>query len=317
VADVLGLVQLASLLTADANQYRQRFQAAARVGLSTARHGLGRIDAGCRQRCHVRHVWSDDGGGAGAEERQAAVGMDASNRAKRAESRIPASQSRRGRARQHGLRRDTRRLSLRPRRTCRHRALVGARRRKYGWTLDHRCTARRRRQSRRRHQRRRSRHPRLSRRVRREDRQTGVAVLHHPVTRRARQRGLARRQLGSRRRSDLADRILRSRAEAALLGHRESGSGLERRLAQRRQPLHLVSGGDRHRHGQAALAFPVHSARRPRLGRESDPRARRHAGRRPRAAAGRHRQPQRFLLRARSKNRRVRVRHSLRQTDVG
>ncbi len=98
------------------------------------------------------------------------------------------------------------------------------------------------------------------------------------------QRGMAGRQLGSRRRRDLADRFVRSRAQAALLGHRQSGSRLERRLSQRRQPLHVVAGGDRRRHRQAALAFPVHAARRARLGREPDSGAGRYAGRRPRSA---------------------------------
>ncbi len=55
------------------------------------------------------------------------------------------------------------------------------------------------------------------------------------------------------------------------------GPGLERRLAQGRQPLHLVAGRDRRRHRQAALAFPVHAPRRARLGRQPDSGARRHA----------------------------------------
>ena len=61
------------------------------------------------------------------------------------------------------------------------------------------------------------------------------------------------------------------------------GPGLERRLAQGRQPLHLVARRDRRRDRQGALAFPVHAARRARLGREPDSRC----SSTPRSAAGR------------------------------
>ena len=186
VADVLRLVQLASLLAAETDHHRQRREAAAGLGLSAARHGIGRVDAGGRQRRHVRDVRTDDGGGAGSQERQVAVGMDAPDCAERAEPRLPARQPRRRRARQHGLRRHARRLPLRARRARGDRALVGARRREPDRTFDYRRAARRRRQGHRRHQRRRGRHPRVPRRLRCEDRQAGVALLHHPVTGRAR-----------------------------------------------------------------------------------------------------------------------------------
>ena len=210
MADVLRLVQLAPLLAADADHAGQRRAAAAGVGLSAAGHRLGRIDAGRRQRRDVRHVGPDDGRRARPEERQAAVGMDAADRAERAQPRLPARQPRRRDPRQHGLRRHARRLSGRARREGRHRALVGPRRRQPDRPLDHRRAARRRRQGHRRHQRRRSRHPRLPRRLRREDRQAGLALLDRPVAGRTGQRIVARRQLGARRRRDVADRLVRS-----------------------------------------------------------------------------------------------------------
>ena len=74
------------------------------------------------------------------------------------------------------------------------------------------------------------------------------------------QRNVARRQLDARRRRDLADRLVRSRAEAALLGHRQSRSRLERRLAQRRQPLHVLAR--RHRRRRPAKRAGIFSSRR-------------------------------------------------------
>ena len=138
-----------------------------------------------------------------------------------------------------------------------------------------------------------------------------------PSPGRAGQRHVARRQLGPRRRRDLAHRLVRPGAEAAVLGHGQPRSRLERRLAQGRQPLHVVAGGDRRRDRQGALAFPVHAARRPRLGRESDPGARGHTDRRPAAIGRRHRQPQRLLLRARSQDRGIPGRHAVREADLG
>ena len=58
---------------------------------------------------------------------------------------------------------------------------------------------------------RRVRHPRLHRRLRRQDRQGGLALQHHPRPRRARPRNLVGRFLEDRRRIGLGDRLLRSR----------------------------------------------------------------------------------------------------------
>ena len=94
------------------------------------------------------------------------------------------------------------------------------------------------------------------------------------VARRTRERHLAGRQLGSWRRRDVVDRFLRSAAEAPLLGHRQSRSGLERRLASGRQLRHVVGRGTGRRDRQASVVVSVHAPRRPRLGREPDPGAR-------------------------------------------
>ena len=54
--------------------------------------------------------------------------------------------------------------------------------------------------------------------------------------------------VGARRRRHVVHRHVRSPTEAALLGHRQSGDGLQRRRAQRGQPLHVVARGHRPRH---------------------------------------------------------------------
>ena len=59
----------------------------------------------------------------------------------------------------------------------------------------------------------------------------------------------------------------------------------------------------RRRHRPPALAFPVHAARRARLGRQSDPGAGRSDDRRARPQDAHHREPERVLLRARSHQR--------------
>ena len=87
-----------------------------------------------------------------------------------------------------------------------------------------------------------------------------------------------RDELEARRRRHLAHRLLRSRARPPLLGHRQPGTGLERRRAAGRQPLHLRRCSRSSPDREAALALPVHAARRPRLGRQPDPGA---ARRRP------------------------------------
>ena len=103
---------------------------------------------------------------------------------------------------------------------------------------DHPGAAGRQGQGHRRHRGRRVRHPRVHRRLRRRDRQGSLAVQHDSRAGRARQRDMGRRLVEDRRRLDVGDRLLRSRSEPHVLGHRQSRARLERRHRGRRQPLH-------------------------------------------------------------------------------
>ena len=82
---------------------------------------------------------------------------------------------------------------------------------------------------------------------------------------------LGQRCVDARRRLHLDHRHLRPRAEPDVLGHGQSRSRHERRRPSRRQPLHVQRGGARRRHRQAEVAFPIHPARRARLGRHQRP----------------------------------------------
>ena len=102
-----------------------------------------------------------------------------------------------------------------------------------------------------------------------------------------------------------------------LLRHRQSGSRLPQREPRGRQPLQRLARRARRRHRQAALALPVHAARRARLGLDAGADPRRHHDRRA-AAQGRDvRQPQRLLLHARSHDRQGDRRQAVRADDVG
>ena len=163
------------------------------------------------------------------------------------------------------------------------RALAGVRSRDRPHPVGHRArrlqdrlrrdarAARHRRQGDRRHFRRRVSDARVPRRVRSGDGQAHLAFLDDPQSRRAWQRDLARisRRARARRRRDVDDRHLRSRAQHALLGHRQSKSRLLRRRSQGRQPLHEFAGRHRRRERDVEVALPVHAARHARLGRES------------------------------------------------
>ena len=211
--------------------------------------------------------------GARSAERAADLGVEPADRADRAEPRVPARQPRRRDPRRHGLRRHARRLSRRARREERRAAMGRCRS----------ATIR----------------PATRSPPRRSpcdnkvivgisggeagirgfldayDAKTGKQVWRsadRAVSRRAGQRHLAGRQLGARRRratwlTGSYDPAL----EAALLGHRQSGPGLERRRAQGRQPLTPARCvAHRRRDRQAAMAFSVHAPRRARLGCEPD-----------------------------------------------
>ena len=215
------------------------------------------------------------------QERQAALGMEPADRAERPEPRVPARQPRRGHSRQHGLCRDARRLSRRARCADRRRALDRAR---SATTRVATPSLRRRSSST-------ARSSSASAAAKRAFAATSTRTMRRPASRSwriQRCRRLASPE-ATRGRGDSwvhgggATWLTGSYdpdAQAALLGHRQSGARLERRLAQRRQPLHLVAPRDRRRDRQDALAFPVHAARRARLGREPDSGARRRRDRR-------------------------------------
>ena len=119
----------------------------------------------------------------------------------------------------------------------------------------------------RRRHRRRIRRARIPRCLRRRDRQAAVAVVLRARAWRIRQRHLAGRQLEAGRQPDVADRLVRSRAESRLLDRRQSGTA-DRSIRSRgsRQPVQRFGRRDRCRHRAAQVALPVHAERRPRLG---------------------------------------------------
>ena len=167
----------------------------------------------------------------------------------------------------------------------------------------------------RRQRRRRVRHPRLDRRHRPQHRQAGLAHLHHPGRRRARQRDLEGRQgaLEARRRLGLGDRHLRSRNRHVLPGHRQCRPRLGSRIPARRQQV----GGERARaqpdRRQDQVGLPVHPERSLRLRRDlRAPDHQRQGQRRGPQARGACR-AQRLLLRARPHQRLVRHRQAIRR----
>ena len=98
-----------------------------------------------------------------------------------------------------------------------------------------------------RHDRRRVRDERPSGCVRRGDRQTQVALLHHSRAGRTRQRHVEGRQLEDRRRPDVADRQLRSRTQPRVLGGRQSGARVRSRVREARWTTSIQQLGCRAR----------------------------------------------------------------------
>ena len=88
------------------------------------------------------------------------------------------------------------------------------------------------------------------------------------------------------------------------------GPGLESGSAARRQPVHRFRRRARRRHRQAEMAFPVHAERRLRLRLGAGAGARRHRVAGEAAQGDDVGEPQRLLLRARSRHRRVPARAS-------
>jgi hypothetical protein len=92
----------------------------------------------------------------------------------------------------------------------------------------HERAPRRQRQGARRHHRWGVRRARLPRRVRHRHRHEGLALVCRPGAWRVRQRHVEGRQLDAWRQPDVADRLLRSRAEHRLLGRRNPGPQIDR-----------------------------------------------------------------------------------------
>ncbi|MBI1872520.1 MAG: PQQ-binding-like beta-propeller repeat protein [Acidobacteria bacterium] len=147
----------------------------------------------------------------------------------------------------------------------------------------------------------------------------GVSGAHvdHPGAGRSGRRHVGRQQLEDRWRLDVVDRLVRSRAQPLVLGHRESCTRLERRRSAGRQPLYLLVAGPRSGRRQDEVVFPVHAARRARLGFQPDSGAVRRCDRREDAQARRDGEPERVLLRARSSDGPVPDGHPVREADVG
>ena len=168
-----------------------------------------------------------------------------------------------------------------------------------------------------RHQRRRVRHPRLHRRLRRQDRQAALAVLHRPQRRRqggTRPQGpghLGGQLLAHRRRLGLGHRHLRPRAQHPLLGRRQPLARLQRRGPQGRQPLHLLDPGPQPGRRHLQVALPEQPPRR--LGlrrRERAGAGRHHLGRQADQGAGPG-ASQRLLLLPEPRDRRVPLRQAV------
>ena len=162
-----------------------------------------------------------------------------------------------------------------PGRGDRQRALEGPPRRSQARLHVHGRAGGRRQSRDRGHRRRSPGQPRLRRIARSRDRQAAMEVVDHAAQRRARHRNLARRiRRRARHRPGLDSRHLRSRAEPVHRGHRQSESGHGGEEPQGRQPLHLLHRRAQSRHRQDGLVFPAVAARRARLGRRRDARAR-------------------------------------------
>ena len=122
----------------------------------------------------------------------------------------------------------------------------------------------------------------------------------------------------ARRQSDLERRQLRSGNEPDVLGDRQSESGLERRRSHAGgQPVFRLGHRARRRHRKAEVVLPVHAGRRVRLGCDAGAGARRHGVAGQAAQADAVGQPQRVLLRARSRDREVPDGQAVREADVG
>src|SRR5688500_4520391 len=118
------------------------------------------------------------------------------------------------------------------------------------------------------------------------------------------------------RRLDLGDRVLRSRNESDFLGRRKSRTRLQRREPAWRQSLQQFRRCVGCGYGNAEVALPVLAGGRVRLGRRADSSTGRYFVERQPAQSDAVGEPQRILLRARSKNWGVSAGHAPRQTEL-
>ena len=273
LADVRRQLRQPSVQPAHADHAGERQRGCSRSGRSRRRRSATskrrRSCATTSSTSPARRTWR------GRSTRARATDLALSPRAAaRADRLLRPRQPRLRRARRQAVHDDARRPSARARHEDRRHRLGchdgGLQER---LRLDARA-ARRQGQGDRRRRRRRVRHPRIHRRLRRADRQAGVALLHDSRARRAGQQHLGGRFVEERRIGRLGDRRVRSGAESASTRHRQSGSRLSQREPRGRQPVQLLDARARRRHRQAQLALPVHAARRARLGfdRGADPR---------------------------------------------
>src|ERR1051325_9688938 len=84
-----------------------------------------------------------------------------------------------------------------------------------------------------------------------------MALSYNPGRGRARQRHMEGRFVEARRRARLGDRILRSRTEHDVLGHKQPGSAALQSQSRKRQPEFRLTGCTRSGHGKAEMSFPV------------------------------------------------------------
>ena len=160
--------------------------------------------------------------------------------------------------------------------------------------------------------------PRLHRRVRREDRQGSLALLHDsrrrasPATR----RGRATRGRPAAPASGTAG-AYDPETNLVYFGTGNPAPDWDGRDAPRRQPLQRQRRRARRRHRQAEVALPVHAARRGRLRLDAGARARRHRVAGPAAqgdAVGESQRPRRTCSIA--STRRVPARQAVRQGEL-
>ena len=316
LADVQRHPRQPAVQPARPDRPHQRRRPRAQVGPPHPAARPRRDDAARRRRRHVHHRVAEQRDRGGCRHGKAVLALRPSPAGRSADLLRPQQPGGRD-SRRPALHEHSRRPSRRHRRPVgRPRVEPGGRRPPQRVQQDRR-PPRRQGPDRDGHRRGRVRHPRVPRRLRRPHRGARVADLHDSRTRPPRQPHVGRRFLADRRVADLDHRVLRPRAEPGVLGHRQPRPGLERRRPARRQPLCRLGPRPRRRHRGDVVVLPVHAARRPRLGRDPDPRPGRHRARRRGAQGDAVGQPQRVLLHARPRDRRVPARRGVRSPDLG